>query len=230
MRRFTIVNIFLFIIFTLFVLLGSWGLGFSSELEVDGEVENGYRILTLQHIEDIQSFNVYRGDYIKFKLPEPVEKAEIRFPTLEQQKTVTNDIETTSYIKMKKTGTFPFEMDTIKGTITVIEYQQASYRALTAKEAQAYIQQYKPLILDVRTPGEYKAGRIENAILIPVQILQVNLKKLEDYKDRPVFVYCATGNRSTVASKIMIDSGFKQILNLRRGIKDWHKKGFPVVR
>lgn len=211
-------------------VLGFTGPGFSSQSEVDGEVENGFRVLTLQQGDQIQDFQVYRGDYIKFRLPATFDSAEVVFPTLDEQKTVIKDLETAPYIKMKKAGRFPFEMGSINGTITVIEYQQSRYKTVTVNEAAQFIKQNQPLILDVRTPGEYQAGRIKNAVLLPVQLLQSNLDKLDDFKDRPILVYCATGNRSTVASKIMIDSGFRQIVNLRKGIVDWHKRGFEVVR
>ncbi len=223
-------NILRFIPFILLLLLApSWPC-FSAEIEVDGEVKNGYRILTLQQTDRAQNFHVYRGDYIKFKLPDQVENTEIIFPTLNERKPISTDLELSSYIKMKKLGKFPFEIDKIKGTVTVIEYQQSSYKTLTAKEARSFIEENTPLILDVRTPQEYKAGHIENAVLLPVQLLQSNLKKLGDYKDKPILIYCATGNRSTVASKILIDTGFKQILNLKKGIEEWHKKGFSVTR
>jgi rhodanese-related sulfurtransferase len=67
-------------------------------------------------------------------------------------------------------------------------------------------------------------------VLLPVQQLQGRLGDLAAYKDREILVYCATGNRSTVASKILIDNGFKQIVNMRHGIYDWAKKNFPVTR
>ena len=221
-------NILLLIIFVSLLPFG--GTSFSSETTVDGELQNGFRVLALTKTDQIQNFYVYRGDYIKFRLPDSLDATEVVFPTLKERKTLTKKLDTSSYIKMKKNGKFPFEINTIKGTITVIEYRQSSYKAVTAQEALDFIKQTKPFILDVRTPGEYKAGHLKNAVLIPVQILQSNLDQLDEYKNKPVLVYCATGNRSTVASKIMIDRGFKQIINLRRGIVDWHKKGFSVVR
>jgi rhodanese-related sulfurtransferase len=45
-----------------------------------------------------------------------------------------------------------------------------------------------------------------------------------------VLIYCATGNRSTVAAKILIDNGFKRIFNLRRGISGWEQEKLPVVQ
>lgn len=217
------------LIVILLAVLGAVNLSFSSG-HIDGEIKNGYRVLTLENQQEVQDFNVYRGDYIKFKLPGVLKEAEIVIPTLEEQKKLKSDLGATSFIKMKKVGDFPYTIGTIKGTITVFEYDQPSYKALTAKEADNFIKERNPLILDVRTPQEYKSGHIKNSKLIPVQVLQSQLNELDIYKNGPVLIYCATGNRSTVASKILIDSGFKEILNLRRGIVDWHKKKYPISR
>ena len=92
------------------------------------------------------------------------------------------------------------------------------------------IARFAPLILDVRTPREFQAGHLPDAVLIPVQVLQANISRLASYRAREILVYCATGNRSTVASKILIDGGFKQIANLRHGIVDWQSRNLPVVR
>jgi rhodanese-related sulfurtransferase len=50
------------------------------------------------------------------------------------------------------------------------------------------------------------------------------------YRNQDVLIYCATGNRSTVAAKILIDHGFKRIFNLRQGISGWEREQYPVVK
>ena len=77
---------------------------------------------------------------------------------------------------------------------------------------------------------EYATGRLENSTLIPVQELQQRYTELARYKDENIFIYCATGNRSTVAAKILIDNGFTRIHNLRYGLFDWADNGYPVSR
>ena len=67
-------------------------------------------------------------------------------------------------------------------------------------------------------------------MLIPLQELQKRLKEIEAYKEREVLLYCATGNRSTVAAKILIDNGFQHITNMRYGITDWAREKFTIAR
>ena len=206
----------------------SCGISYSSKERVSGFVQSGYRILDIKHSKDAQQFTVYRGDYIKFRLTKDTTDLVALFSTLNKSKLLTYDLETTAYFKMKQTGVYPFNIGSIQGQITVIEYHQAKYKKLSAKEAYSYIEVHKPLVLDVRTLREYKRGHLKNSVLIPVQELQKRIVELSTYKSDPILIYCATGNRSTVASKILIDAGFTEIRNLRHGIVGWVKNRYSV--
>jgi rhodanese-related sulfurtransferase len=59
--------------------------------------------------------------------------------------------------------------------------------------------------------------------------LESRWREIEAHKDRDVLVYCRSGNRSTVASEILVRHGFKRLYNLRRGIKGWRKAGEKLV-
>lgn len=197
---------------------------------VSGTVVNGYRILPIEHSQAKVELKVYRGDYVKFKIDPSMPAPMLVVPELAIKKVLPNNFAEAPYFKMKKPGTFAFSLGDIHGSITVINYRQASYREVTSREAADLIKSEKPLILDVRTPNEYSRGHLQNSVLIPVQELQRRYKELADHKDREILLYCATGNRSTVASKILIDNGFKHIVNMRGGIYDWSQKSYPVVR
>ena len=225
-KHFVPVILFSVIVFNLLLI----DLSYSSEGKVLSQVKDGYRILNLNTYQEIQKFTVYRGDYIKFRLPEKMEESIAVFPTLKEKKQISHDLKTTSYFKMKKTGIYPFQIKSVKGEISVIEYRQQSYKALSSKDADTYIKTDNPLILDVRTPREYAMGHLKNSILIPVQELQKRIIELDLHKNNAILLYCATGNRSTVASKILIDAGFNKIFNLRYGIADWAKNRYPIAR
>ena len=64
-------------------------------------------------------------------------------------------------------------------------------------------------ILDVRTEEEYKYGHIENAMHIPVDELRENLNKLST--DKKIYVYCHTGLRSYIATRILKGNGFDSV-------------------
>jgi rhodanese-related sulfurtransferase len=193
---------------------------------VSGTLKGGLRYLSINSKNKPLNYVVYRGDYLVFELKD--DSALLSIPELEVNLTLPRPESEQPYVKMKQTGTFAFTLGERRGTIEVIELAEAHYAEFSAAEAADFINQTAPLILDVRTADEYKSVHIPGAMLIPVQILSENLSKLEDYKDQDVFLYCASGNRSTVASRILIDAGFTRVYNLRFGIGDWARKGYPV--
>jgi phage shock protein E len=68
------------------------------------------------------------------------------------------------------------------------------------------------LIIDVRTPGEYSRGHIENAINIPVDQLSKNLNRLKD-KSAPIITCCASGSRSASAQRILNSYSYTNVHN-----------------
>lgn len=72
-------------------------------------------------------------------------------------------------------------------------------------------------LLDVRTPKEWSAGKIESSKCMNFMDadFKQQVEKLD--KNKPVFVYCAAGGRSTKASQILKEAGFKVIYNLQGG-------------
>lgn len=199
--------------------------------QISGKVLQGYRVLTVPGAAKDVEFTVYRGDYLKFTFDENITRPTLSIPTLSIKKDLGKDIQTAPYFKMKKTGQYPFTLGQTSGLITVIEYDKPQYRTVTSNEAADLIASVSPLIiLDVRTSHEYSGGHLKNSIHIPVQEIQHRFGELSSYRDDNILIYCATGNRSTVAAKILIDNGFTKIHNMRDGVHIWAQKGFPVVR
>jgi sulfur-carrier protein adenylyltransferase/sulfurtransferase len=74
-------------------------------------------------------------------------------------------------------------------------------------------------VLDVRQPGEYQAGHIPGARLVPLGELTDRLDELDT--GARTLVYCAVGGRSRVAAQILSGKGFSRVLNLSGGYKAW---------
>lgn len=81
------------------------------------------------------------------------------------------------------------------------------------------------VILDVRTPGELKGslGKIDGVINIPIQELEVRMDELEKYKDNHIAIICRSGNRSGIATKILIEKGY-DAKNVVGGMRAYNKK------
>ena len=83
-------------------------------------------------------------------------------------------------------------------------------------------------LIDVRTAGEYAAGHLANAKLIPVQEFAQRLAEID--KNKPVLLYCRSGHRSGNALKILQDKGYKDAKHIEGGIGAWQAAGLPVTR
>ena len=86
----------------------------------------------------------------------------------------------------------------------------------------------KVLVLDVRTPEEYRQARLTGAKLIPLNELERRVKEIP--RDRPLLVYCAVGARSDSAARLLASKGFKEIYHMSDGIVGWYKNGYPVEK
>jgi rhodanese-related sulfurtransferase len=200
----------------------------TDNIVISGELHDGYRVLRVQAETKNNHLTVYRGDYVKFQLQGFPDSADLTIPDLSVTSSLPATLSEAPYFKMKKTGRYPFTLGSAAGEIEVVEFLRPQYTEVSAQEANQLIQNLQPLILDVRTRPEYLQGHIDQAVLIPLQELQKRKTEVSQYRDEPVLIYCATGNRSTVASKILIDAGFKRIYNLRHGIAGWVREGLPV--
>ncbi len=81
------------------------------------------------------------------------------------------------------------------------------------------------LMIDVRTPEEYKSGHIKGAVNIDYNDadFQSNLNKLD--KNKTIFVYCLSGGRSSSAVSVLKDLGFTKVFELNGGMMNWRASG-----
>ena len=84
-----------------------------------------------------------------------------------------------------------------------------------------------PLMLDVRTKREWRLGRIDGAVNIPLSRLAHELARLPNAW--PLVVYCATGYRSAIASSLMRRAGRRAVTDLVGGIRAWESAGLPTA-
>jgi rhodanese-related sulfurtransferase len=81
-------------------------------------------------------------------------------------------------------------------------------------------------LVDVREPWEWQAGRIEGAVLIPLNDVMAGAENGRLDKDRPVVLVCKSGNRSEVATLMLRARGY-DAHNLEGGMLAWDDAGLP---
>ena len=83
------------------------------------------------------------------------------------------------------------------------------------------------VLIDVRRPDEFATGHIANAINIPVENLADRLAEIPH--DKPIVVYCHSGNRSGKAASTLSQAGYTQVYDIRGGLNAWSGAGLPLV-
>lgn len=74
----------------------------------------------------------------------------------------------------------------------------------------------KQIILDVREEVEVATGKIDNSINIPLSELRKRFIELP--KDKEILIYCAVGLRGYIASRFLLQNGYR-VKNIAGGIK-----------
>ena len=104
-------------------------------------------------------------------------------------------------------------------------------KKISVEEADKLINERKDdpnlIILDVRTPDEYKTGHIKNSLNINFK--SNNFKEEVDKlgKNNTYLVHCRSGKRSSKAIEIMRELNFREVYNMG-GIIQWKEKGFEI--
>ncbi len=84
------------------------------------------------------------------------------------------------------------------------------------------------IFVDVREKKETAVGVINGAYRAPLSSFDKDSVQLDKFKDKPVIVYCRTGNRSRSAAGKLSKKGFNRVYNLSGGILAWQKEKLPL--
>lgn len=102
--------------------------------------------------------------------------------------------------------------------------QNPAIESISWNEAKSAMAEKGDIVLvDVRTPEEYAAGSVEGAENIDFFDEDFKTQFAKFDKEKPVYIFCKSGNRSAKASKILSEMGFKKIYDVEGGYLSWEK-------
>ena len=102
--------------------------------------------------------------------------------------------------------------------------------SVTTLEATQMINRQDALVLDVREQAEFAQSHILNSRGLPMSQIEARIGDIGKFRDKPVIVYCATGNRSSAAVATLRKLGFSNAVNLSGGFAAWQQAGLPVQK
>lgn len=114
------------------------------------------------------------------------------------------------------------------GLITCAQ-QDATAQQKTVTPREVYEQRANKdvVIIDVRTPEEFRTEHIREAQNKPLQTIRNWVNTLP--KDKKVYFVCRSGNRSAQAQRIAQQAGYENTYRMQGGMLAWKREGLPVV-
>lgn len=107
-----------------------------------------------------------------------------------------------------------------------LKHRFAGVTEVAPGEAVRMLNHDNAIMIDMRTDKEYGEGHIVNALHQP----DAAKIRIEKYRDRPLIVYCRSGNRSTSYCSSLRKQGFESVYNLKGGVLAWERAELPLTR
>lgn len=85
-----------------------------------------------------------------------------------------------------------------------------------------------PIVLDVRTPQEYRAGHVPGAYHLEDRQVPYRIEELRQLTDRELVVYCEVGPRARWVESYLRQEGFSNVRHLLGDFSGWRRSGKPI--
>jgi len=99
-------------------------------------------------------------------------------------------------------------------------------RTTAASTAEELASPEPPLVLDVRTPPEWKSKHIAGSVNVPLNQLQARMTEVP--RNRRIVVQCAGGYRSSIAASLLQGAGVESLVELVGGLAAWEAAKLPL--
>ena len=109
----------------------------------------------------------------------------------------------------------------------LLEQTKREIDEVDASRARQVLEEDAALAIDVREREEWDEGHLPGAVHVPRGHLESRIERASPAKDRPLVVYCASGNRSAFAAKTLEELGYEHVVSLTGGFTDWKRNGLP---
>lgn len=101
---------------------------------------------------------------------------------------------------------------------------------ILAEEAKELIDNKQcKLLVDVRSPAEFRASHVPGAHNIPLDELEEDIAEEVKDKDSTLYLMCSCGNRSNKACQEMEEMGYHNVISIEGGIIELKRLGLKIV-
>lgn len=123
-----------------------------------------------------------------------------------------------------------FVMIIFMGIAGACNFFETEIKSVSVKEAQELLNNDESIIVvDVRTPAEYRSGFIGTARNFDISASDFEEKIQTLKKSDKIMVVCASGERSRNAANYLKEKGYRNIYEISGGMNEWKAKGMRVT-
>jgi rhodanese-related sulfurtransferase len=98
--------------------------------------------------------------------------------------------------------------------------------------AEMILDSQQVVVIDIRSAADYRGreGHIAGAISAPFDTIEMHLPELLPYQNQTVLVYGETSADGAVAAQLLSVAGFRNVVHINGGIKEWIERGYRTVQ
>ncbi|MFV1973389.1 MAG: rhodanese-like domain-containing protein [Thiohalobacterales bacterium] len=108
-----------------------------------------------------------------------------------------------------------------------LRHRLSKVKQLAPGEATRLLNHENAIMVDMRTDKDFRDGHIVNAVHAPADNAASKLKK---YSDRPLIIYCNSGQQSVKLGGELVKQGYENVNHLKGGILAWKQADLPLSK
>lgn len=113
--------------------------------------------------------------------------------------------------------------------LAIVQDAKARVRETTVDDIKQRLDRGDKFVLvDVREESEYAKDHLPGAIHLGKGILERDIEQKVPDTSTPLVLYCGGGFRSALAADNLQKMGYKNVLSMDGGIRDWRAKNYPL--
>ncbi len=113
--------------------------------------------------------------------------------------------------------------------LKIVDDAKARVRETTVDEVKARLDRgEKFTLVDVREESEFAKDHLPGAIHLGKGVIERDIEARAPELDTELVLYCGGGFRSALAADNLQKMGYKNVISMDGGIKDWRGKGYPL--
>lgn len=114
--------------------------------------------------------------------------------------------------------------------MTEMQRKVLGFKEVTPAQAVQLMNRDNAVVFDVREDQEYRSGHIVGAVNVPVGLLESRVNELNVDREKPILVYCRTGQRAASAGASLGKMGYSKLFKLSGGVLAWQSANLPLEK